>query len=224
MRGVMRAGVIVFPGSNCDRDVAVALESACGAPPRRLWHRETELPPLDLIVLPGGFSWGDYLRAGALAARSPVMREVAARARAGVAVLGICNGFQMLTECGLLPGALLRNRDMRFLCRDTALEAVETDSPFTAGFAPGETVSMPIAHHDGAYFADDETLARLEGDGLVAFRYADGAPNGSRADIAAVFGPGRRVLGMMPHPERAADPAPGGGDGARLFAALEAAL
>ena len=150
------------------------------------------------------------------------MREVAARA--GIAMFGICNDFQMLTECGLLPGALLRNHDMRFLCRDTALEMVETDSPFTAGFAPEETVSMPIAHHDGAYFADGETLARLEGDGLVAFRYADGAPSGSRAEIAAVFAPGRRVLGMMPHPERAADPAFGGGGGARLFAALEAAL
>ena len=220
----MRAAAIVFPGSNCDRDVAVALEAACGAPPRLLWHRETELPPLDLIVLPGGFSWGDYLRAGALAARSPIMREVAACARAGVAVLGICNGFQMLTECGLLPGALLRNRDMRFLCRDADLEVAETDSPFTGAFARGEAVSMPIAHHDGNYFVDDETLARLEGDGLVAFRYAGTAPNGSRANIAGVFGPGRRVLGMMPHPERAADPALGGGDGARFFAGLEAAL
>ena len=220
----MRAGVIVFPGSHCDRDAAVALEAACGAPPAMLWHADTELPPLDLIVLPGGFSWGDYLRAGALAARAPAMREVAARAAAGVAVLGICNGFQILTECGMLPGALLRNRDGRFLCRDAALTVERTDSPFTGAFAAGEVVSMPIAHDDGNYFADDETLARLEGEGRVAFRYAGGAPNGARADIAGVFGAGRRVLGLMPHPERAADPALGGADGARLFAGLRDAL
>lgn len=220
----MRAGVIVFPGSNCDRDAAVALEAACGKPPAMVWHADTELPPLDLIVLPGGFSYGDYLRAGAMAARSPAMREVTARARAGAAVLGICNGFQALTECGLLPGALLRNSGLRFLCRDCALTVERTDSPFTRTFAQGETVSMPIAHNEGNYYADDETLARLEGEGRVAFRYAGGAPNGARADIAGVFDERRRVLGMMPHPERAADPGLGGTDGARLFAGLRAAL
>ena len=220
----MRAGVIVFPGSNCDRDAAVALAAACGAPPVMVWHAETELPPLDLIVLPGGFSWGDYLRAGAMAARAPVMDAVAARARAGAAVLGICNGFQILAERGLLPGALVRNAGLRFLCRPAALRVEGAGSPFTAAFAPGETVSMPIAHHDGNYRVDDETLARLEGEGRVAFRYAGGAPNGARAGIAGVLGPNRRVLGMMPHPERAADPIHGSMDGARLFAGLRDAL
>lgn len=225
----MRAGVIVFPGSNCDRDVAVALEASCGARPAMIWHRETELPPLDLIVLPGGFSWGDYLRAGAMAAHSPAMGAVAARARAGVAVLGICNGFQVLTERGLLPGALMRNRGLRFLCRDAALTVEHAESPFTRAFEPGETVSMPIAHNDGNYQVDDETLARLEGEGRIAFRYVGGAPNGARAGIAGVFDSRRRILGLMPHPERAADPALGparGGqaDGARLFAGLAAAL
>ena len=222
----MRAGVVVFPGSNCDRDVAVALAAACGAPPAMIWHRQTELPPLDLIVLPGGFSFGDYLRAGAMAARSPAMDEVAARARSGVAVLGICNGFQVLTERGMLPGTLMRNRDLRFLCRDAALTVGETASPFTRAFAAGETVRMPIAHNEGNYRTDADTLARLEGEGRVAFRYAgeDGAPNGALADVAGVLSADRRVLGLMPHPERAADPALGGTDGARFFAGLHAAL
>lgn len=220
----MRAGVIVFPGSNCDRDAAAALAAACGAPPVMVWHAETELPPLDLVVLPGGFSWGDYLRAGAMAARAPIMDAVAARARAGAAVLGICNGFQILAERGLLPGALIRNAGLRFLCRPAALRVEAADSPFTAAFAPGETVSMPIAHRDGNYRVDDETLARLEGEGRVAFRYVGGAPNGARAGIAGVLGPNRRILGMMPHPERAADPIHGGMDGARLFAGLRDAL
>ncbi len=222
----MRAGVIVFPGSNCDRDVATALQAASGRAAAMIWHGETTLPPLDLIVLPGGFSYGDYLRAGAMAAHSPVMHEVKARARAGAAVLGICNGFQVLTECGLLPGALIRNRDLRFLCRDTALRVENADSPFTTAFAPGEVVSMPIAHNEGNYQADDDTLARVEGERRVAFRYADGAeaPNGARANIAGLLSANRRVMGLMPHPERAADPALGGEDGARLFAGLLEAL
>jgi len=228
------AAVIVFPGSNCDRDVAVALEAATGTPPAMIWHRETELPELDLIILPGGFSYGDYLRAGAMAAQSPVMREVVSRARDGVAVLGICNGFQMLTECGLLPGVLMRNRDLRFLCRDVALKVEVADTAFTSAYEDNETVTMPIAHNDGNYFADDDTLAALEGEGRVAFRYTSAeaddapdnghAPNGARHDIAGIVDPGGRVLGMMPHPERAIEPALGGSDGARLFSGLAAAL
>jgi phosphoribosylformylglycinamidine synthase len=226
------AAVIVFPGSNCDRDVAVALEAATGSPPAMIWHRETELPKLDLIVLPGGFSYGDYLRAGAMAAQSPVMREVVDRAHDGVAVLGICNGFQMLTECGLLPGVLMRNRDLRFLCRDVALKVENTDTAFTRAYGNDETVSMPIAHNDGNYFADDDTLAALEAEGRVAFRYADPdeapddghAPNGAQHDIAGIVDKSGRVLGMMPHPERAIEPALGGSDGARLFSGLAAGL
>ena len=229
----MRAAVIVFPGSNCDRDVAVALERATGKAPAMIWHRESELPPLDLIVLPGGFSYGDYLRAGAMAAQSPVMREVVALAKAGTAILGICNGFQVLTECGLLPGVLMRNRDLKFLCRSVALAVERTDTPFTTGYAPGEKIRMPIAHNDGNYFADTATLAALEGEGRVAFRYvaANGiagdeaaAPNGAARDIAGIVDSGGRILGLMPHPERAIEPALGGSDGARLFAALAEAL
>ena len=229
----MRAAVIVFPGSNCDRDVAVALERATGTAPAMIWHRESELPPLDLIVLPGGFSYGDYLRAGAMAAQSPVMREVVALAKAGTAILGICNGFQVLTECGLLPGVLMRNRDLKFLCRPVALAVERTDTPFTAGYAAGEKIHMPIAHNDGNYFADAPTLAALEGEGRVAFRYAGAngidddrpaAPNGAAHDIAGIVDAGGRILGLMPHPERAIEPALGGSDGARLFAALAAAL
>jgi phosphoribosylformylglycinamidine synthase len=228
----VRAGVIVFPGSNCDRDVAVALARATGTAPAMIWHRETELPALDLIVLPGGFAYGDYLRAGAMAAQSPALREVVARAEAGVAVLGICNGFQVLTECGLLPGALMRNRDLRFLCRYVELAVETADSPFTAAFAPGERVRMPIAHNDGAYYAEVSTLAALESEDRIAFRYAGAngltddddarsrAPNGACRDIAGILSASRTVLGMMPHPERAIEPALGGSDGARLFAGL----
>jgi len=231
----VRAAVIVFPGSNCDRDVAVALAHAAGRPPGMGWHRETELPSLDLIVLRGGFSYGDYLRAGAMAAQSPIMRAVKTKAEAGVRVLGICNGFQVLTECGLLPGVLMRNRDLRFLCRDVDLSVGDTGTPFTAGYRAGQTVRFPIAHNDGNYFADDETLARLEGDGRIAFRYAtprageaapegaEAAPNGARHDIAGIVNATGTVLGLMPHPERAAEPAHGCTDGARLFQALAAA-
>ena len=226
----MRAAVIVFPGSNCDRDVAVALRQATGRAPAMVWHGEADLPPVDLIVVPGGFSYGDYLRAGAMAAHSPILQAVKRRAEDGVAVLGICNGFQVLTEAGLLPGALIRNASLKFVCRTVALRVECTTSAFTAGYAPGQVVRMPIAHHDGAYYADDNTLRTLEDKGQVAFRYvaadgeADGNPNGSAADIAGIFDAGRTILGMMPHPERAADPLLGGSDGRALFASLVEAL
>lgn len=218
----MKAAVITFPGSNCDRDMAVALEQAGGLAPLRVWHGDSELPDgLDLIALPGGFSYGDYLRSGAMAARSPIMRAIVREAGRGVAVLGVCNGFQVLTEAGLLPGALMRNAGQTFVCRTVELEVENTQSLFTAGYEAGQTVSIPIAHHDGNYFADDATLDRLEGDGRVAFRYLDN-PNGSQRSIAGILNDAGNVLGMMPHPERAIDPAHGGTDGLPLFrAALE---
>jgi phosphoribosylformylglycinamidine synthase len=215
----LRAGVVVFPGSNCDRDLAVALRGA-GADVTMLWHKETELPAgLDLVAVPGGFSFGDHLRCGAIAARAPLMRAVAAFARAGGHVLGVCNGFQVLIEAGLLPGALMRNARLKFICAPAALGVASPDSVFTRLYARGETVSFPIAHHDGNYVADPETLARLEGEDRVAFRYLDN-PNGSRDAVAGVLSENRRVLGLMPHPERAVDAAHGGTDGGRLFAGL----
>jgi phosphoribosylformylglycinamidine synthase I len=220
----MRAAVIVFPGSNCDRDVAVALERATGRPPAMVWHRETEIPPSDLIVLPGGFSYGDYLRCGAMASQSPAMRAVADEAKAGVRVLGICNGFQILTETRLLPGALLRNAGMRFVCREVELKVETTNSEFTRAYGAGETIRVPVAHGDGNYTADGETLARLEGEGRIAFRYAGANPNGSARDIAGILDDTGRILGMMPHPERASDPLHGSQDGARLFRSLVEAL
>ncbi len=219
----MKAAVIVFPGSNCDRDVAVALEQATGAPPAMVWHRDSELPPVDLIVLPGGFSHGDYLRSGAMAARAPVMASIKERAAAGVLVLGICNGFQILTEAGLLPGALMRNAGLKFICRPVRLKVESGDSAFTRAYRAGEEVSIPIAHADGNFFADDETLKRLEDRGQVAFRYLDN-PNGSARDIAGVFNESRTVLGLMPHPERVCEPAHGGTDGRRMFEGIIAAL
>ncbi|CAN5681779.1 phosphoribosylformylglycinamidine synthase subunit PurQ [soil metagenome] len=220
----MRAGVVVFPGSNCDRDLAVALARAAGARPAMLWHKEAALPAgLDLVAVPGGFSFGDYLRSGAIAARAPVMRAVADFAAGGGHVLGVCNGFQVLIEAGLLPGALMRNAGLKFICRQAPLRVETADSVFTRGFAAGERVRFPVAHHDGNFVADDATLARLEGDGRVAFRYLDN-PNGSAGDIAGILSASRRVLGLMPHPERAVDPLHGGSDGARLFAGLCAAL
>ncbi|WP_341860097.1 phosphoribosylformylglycinamidine synthase subunit PurQ [Qipengyuania sp. GPGPB31] len=213
----MRAAVITFPGSNCDRDMAVAIERVTGSAPQRVWHADTELPErLDFIALPGGFSYGDYLRSGAMAANSPVMRGVKQQAERGVPVLGVCNGFQVLTEAGLLPGALMRNASQNFICRTVPLTVENSTSLFTAGFASGQTIDIPVAHHDGNYFADEDTLDRLEGEGRVAFRYVENC-NGSRRDIAGVLNAAGNVLGMMPHPERAVDPAHGGTDGLALF-------
>jgi phosphoribosylformylglycinamidine synthase len=216
-----RAAVITFPGSNCDRDMAAALEAVAGVPAIRVWHGDAELPErLDLITLPGGFSYGDYLRSGAMAATSPIMRAVVAAADRGVPVLGVCNGFQVLTEARLLPGALLRNAGQRFVCRTVALRVENAASSFTAGYTAGETIRIPVAHHDGNYYADAETLDMLEGEGRIAFRYAEEC-NGSARDIAGVLSANGRVLGMMPHPERAIEPAAvptlGGADGRRLF-------
>ena len=220
----LNAAVITFPGSNCDRDMAVALEKVTGTAPARIWHRDADLPPgLDFIALPGGFSYGDYLRAGAMAAKSPIMRSVVDAAGRGLPVLGVCNGFQVLCESGLLPGVLMRNAGQRFVCRTVPLEVVNTTSPYTSAFKQGETIRIPIAHHDGNYFADAATLDALEGDDRVAFRYGE-ACNGSQRDIAGVLSANGRVLGMMPHPERAIEPAAhaslGGADGARIFASL----
>jgi phosphoribosylformylglycinamidine synthase len=212
-----RAAVITFPGSNCDRDMADALEKVSGAAPLRVWHGDAELPSaLDFIALPGGFSYGDYLRSGAMAARSPVMRAVIAAAAKGVPLLGVCNGFQVLTEAGLLPGALMRNAGIRFVCRDVALVVENNQSLFTAGYERGQRIALPVAHHDGNYFADAETLDRLEGEGRVAFRYAEEV-NGSARHIAGVLSESGNVLGMMPHPERAIEAAHGGCDGRALF-------
>ncbi|HCJ81369.1 MAG TPA: phosphoribosylformylglycinamidine synthase subunit PurQ [Erythrobacter sp.] len=213
----LRAAVITFPGSNCDRDMAVAIERVTGTAPLRVWHADAELPErLDFIALPGGFSYGDYLRSGAMAANSPVMRGVKQHAERGVPVLGVCNGFQVLTEAGLLPGALMRNASQNFICRTVPLKVENSTSLFTAGFASGQTIDIPVAHHDGNYFADEDTLDRLEGEGRVAFRYVENC-NGSRRDIAGVLNAAGNVLGMMPHPERAVDPAHGGTDGLALF-------
>jgi len=224
----VKASVIVFPGSNCDRDVKVALEAGTGQGVNMVWHGDTDLPRTDLIVIPGGFSYGDYLRSGAIAAHSPIMREVVARANAGVPVLGICNGFQILTEAGLLPGVLMRNANLKYICKDVHLKVENTDSLFTRAYQPGQIIRIPIAHHDGNYETDGETLKRLEGDGRVAVRYCDegGAvtesanPNGSMANIAGIFNDSRRVLGLMPHPERLIDPLQGGTDGKAMFDGL----
>jgi phosphoribosylformylglycinamidine synthase subunit PurQ / glutaminase len=216
----MKSAVIVFPGSNCDRDLAVAIRDVTGSEPAMVWHRDTELPEgLDLIGVPGGFSYGDYLRCGAMSARSPVMQAVVRAAERGVAVLGICNGFQVLTEAGLLPGALMRNAGIKFVCRDVKLTVENSQSAFTAGYDAGETVIAPVAHHDGNYFADDATLDRLEGEGRVAFRYAEEV-NGSSRNIAGILNDAGNVLGMMPHPERRVEDAHGGVDGRRMFEAL----
>jgi phosphoribosylformylglycinamidine synthase len=216
----MKSAVVVFPGSNCDRDIAVALEQVTGTKPIMVWHRDTSLPDdLSLVAVPGGFSYGDYLRSGAIAARSPIMRDVVDRAGRGLPVLGVCNGFQVLTETGLLPGALMRNAGLDFVCRDIALTVGESKSAFTSGYSAGETVRVPVAHHDGNYVADAETLDRLEGEGQVAFRYAEPV-NGSARDIAGLVNAGGNVLGMMPHPERRIEPAHGGVDGRRLFEGL----
>ena len=219
----MKAAVIVFPASNCDRDMKVCVAQSMGSDPIMVWHRDTELPDVDLICLPGGFSYGDYLRAGAMASHSPIMREVKKRAEQGVHVLGICNGFQILCESGLLPGVLMRNRSLKYICKDVALTVENDATAFTKGYGKGDTVTIPVAHHDGNYFTDDATLERLEGEGQVAFRYQDN-PNGSRNDIAGIINEKGNVLGMMPHPERLADPLLGGTDGRPMFDSLVEAL
>jgi phosphoribosylformylglycinamidine synthase I len=219
-----RAAVITFPGSNCDRDMADALEKVSGAAPLRVWHGDADLPDgLDFIALPGGFSYGDYLRSGAMAARSPIMQAVVAAAGRGVPVLGVCNGFQVLTESGLLPGALLRNAGMNFVCRSVALTVENSQSLFTSGYSAGQRIVIPVAHHDGNYFADDATLDRLEGEGRVAFRYAEPV-NGSARNIAGVLNAAGNVLGMMPHPERMIEAEQGGTDGRALFESALKAL
>ena len=227
----MKSAVLVFPGSNCDRDAAVAIHQITGSPAAMVWHRDTEMPKVDLIVVPGGFSYGDYLRAGAMAGSSPAMRTVAERARAGVRVLGICNGFQILTETGLLPGALMRNAGLKFVCRTVPLKVETTDSDFTRRYQPGQVIGLPVAHMDGNYTADPETLKRIEDTGRVAFRYAGAggvaagsSPNGAAHDIAGLLDDSGRVLGLMPHPERAVDPETGATDGRALFTGLMEAL
>jgi phosphoribosylformylglycinamidine synthase subunit PurQ / glutaminase len=216
----MKSAVIVFPGSNCDRDIATALEDVTGTKPQMVWHGESELPQgIGLIALPGGFSYGDYLRCGAISARSPVVRAVVDAAERGMPVIGICNGFQILTEAGLLPGALMRNSGLNFVCRNVALTVDNSQSIFTSGYDTGETITVPVAHHDGNYFADPETLDRIEGEGRVAFRYAEDV-NGSARNIAGLLNKSGNVLGMMPHPERRIEAAHGGTDGRRLFEGL----
>lgn len=220
----MKACVIVFPGSNCDRDAAVALERITGRRPDMVWHGDSDLPDTDLVVLPGGFSYGDYLRSGAIATRSSVMRAVADHAEQGKPIVGICNGFQVLTETRLLPGALMRNAALKFVCRTQSIKVCTSDTLFTRRYGNGQILRVPIAHHDGNYFADDETLARLEGENRVVFRYAGDNPNGSARDIAGIVNDKGNVLGLMPHPERVCDPALGGEDGRGLFESiLEAA-
>ena len=216
----MKTAVIVFPGSNCDRDIAVALREVSGTAPAMVWHAETDLPDgVGLIALPGGFSYGDYLRSGAIGARSAIMRAVVAAAERGVPVLGICNGFQILTEAGLLPGALMRNAGLDFVCRDVALTVENAQSTFTGRYAAGEAITIPVAHHDGNFSADPDTLDRLEGEGRVALRYAEPV-NGSARNIAGVLNASGNVLGMMPHPERRIEAAHGGTDGRRMFESL----
>ena len=216
----MNSAVIVFPGSNCDRDLATAIEQVSGAKPAMVWHRDTELPAgTDFIAIPGGFSYGDYLRSGAMAARSPIMRAVADAAGRGVPVLGVCNGFQVLTETGLLPGALMRNAGLHFVCRPVRLKVENSQSLFTAQYDSDEEILVPVAHHDGNYQADAETLDRLEGSGRVAFRYLEEV-NGSARGIAGILNAAGNVLGLMPHPERVIEKAHGGMDGRRLFEGL----
>ena len=216
----MRTAVIRFPASNCDRDAAVALEKITGRAPDMVWHRDTELPKdVQFVVLPGGFSYGDYLRCGAMASRSPIVKDLIAKANNGLAVAGFCNGFQVLTEAGLLPGALMRNQGLKFVCRPERLKIENNQTRFTKGYGDTQEIIYPVAHHDGNYFADDETLNRLEKEGQVVFRYADN-PNGSARDIAGICNADGNVFGMMPHPERAVDPLHGGTDGLELFKSI----
>ncbi|UWQ15704.1 phosphoribosylformylglycinamidine synthase subunit PurQ [Aliiroseovarius sp. M344] len=215
----MKAGVIVFPGSNCDRDLAVAFERA-GAQVQMIWHKETELPSdLDIVGVPGGFSFGDYLRCGAIAAQSPITKSLIRHTERGGYAIGICNGFQVLTETGILPGALMRNTNLKFVCKPVGLKVENTDNAFLSGYELGQHIIVPVAHHDGNYIATDEKLAQLKAEGRVAFTYLDN-PNGSTGDIAGVISKNRRVLGMMPHPERCVDEHHGGTDGVAMFRSL----
>ena len=218
----MRSAVITFPASNCDRDAVVALRKVTKEEPVRVWHRETELPDVDFVVVPGGFSYGDYLRSGAVAARSPIIRDLVRKANAGLPVAGFCNGFQILCEAGLLPGTLMRNQGLKFVCNFQPLSVANRNTRFTRLYKD-EGITIPIAHHDGNYYADDETLERVEGEGQVVFRY-EGEVNGSRNDIAGVVNAAGNVLGMMPHPERAVDPLTGGTDGVALFKSVMESL
>ncbi|MEO3387465.1 phosphoribosylformylglycinamidine synthase subunit PurQ [Mesorhizobium sp. CAU 1741] len=221
----MKSAVVLLPGLNRDRDMIAALTKIGGKSPATVWQTDTEIPDVDLIVIPGGFSFGDYLRCGAIAARMPVMRAIAAKAAQGVKVMGVCNGFQILLEAGLLPGALMRNASLKFVCREVKLEVANAQTAFTRGYGQGQIIRCPVAHHDGNYFADAETLARLEGEGRVVFRYAEGTnPNGSMNDIAGIINEGGNVFGLMPHPENLIEAAHGGSDGRALFeSVLEAA-
>jgi phosphoribosylformylglycinamidine synthase I len=214
----MKTAVVLLPGLNRDRDMIAALTSIADTPPLTVWQTDTDIPDVDLIVVPGGFSFGDYLRCGAIAARSPVMRAVADKAAQGVSVLGVCNGFQILCEAGLLPGALMRNTTLRFVCREVKLEVVNNATRFTTAYAPGQIIRCPVAHHDGNYFADDATLERLHGENHVVFRYAEGTnPNGASRDIAGIVNSAGNVLGLMPHPENLVEPEHGGTDGRGIF-------
>ena len=214
----MKSAVVVLPGLNRDRDMIAALTKISGTAPVTIWQTDTDIPDVDLIVIPGGFSYGDYLRCGAIAARMPVMRAVAEKAAKGVQVIGVCNGFQILVEAGLLPGALMRNTSLKFVCREVKLQVANANTAFTHRYQPGQIIRCPVAHHDGNYFADAETLARIEGEGQVVFRYADGTnPNGSINDIAGIVNAKGNVLGLMPHPENLIEPAHGGTDGRGLF-------
>ncbi|HWC64057.1 MAG TPA: phosphoribosylformylglycinamidine synthase subunit PurQ [Rhizomicrobium sp.] len=219
----MKSAVIVFPASNCDRDAAVALEQMTGKKAHMVWHQDSELPDVDLVVLPGGFSYGDYLRCGAMASQSKIMSAIKAHADKGGAVLGVCNGFQVLTESHLLPGALMRNAGLKFVCKPVAMSVEETQSAFTRKYDKGQSVTFPVAHGEGNYYADEATLDRLEGEGRVVFRYKDN-PNGSARNIAGILSEKRNVLGLMPHPERVVDQALGGTDGRALFESLIEAL
>jgi phosphoribosylformylglycinamidine synthase I len=225
----MQSAVITFPGSNCDHDMYVALKTTYSKEPIRIWHADTSLPKgVDLIAIPGGFSYGDYLRSGAISARSPIMQEVVKAAKNGTYILGVCNGFQILTEAGLLPGTLLRNRDLRFICKTVTIKIANSDAGYTKAYKAEEVLNIPIAHHDGNYFASIDVLKEIEDNGRIAFKYCDkdgnvnnvSNPNGSLQNIAGIFSENKRVLGMMPHPERAVDALTGGIDGKKLFEGL----
>ena len=216
----MKFGVVVFPGSNCDRDVAYVTRDLLQQPTRMVWHEETDIFDLDVVVIPGGFSYGDYLRCGAIARFSPVMQRVVEHAQQGKFVLGVCNGFQVLTEAGLLPGALVRNRDLHFICDRVPIQVERSDLPWTQAYLPGQVITLPIAHGEGSFYADDDTLKHLEDNGQVLFRYKSDNPNGSVNNIAGICSRQGNVLGMMPHPERASDPVLGGTDGMGLFKGL----